>query len=484
MSMTSWPDWANAAAARRASAVCMGKAARTAARKLGRGNGTSVPGVVALSIDPDTLTALIAEIPHGAVLVTGTNGKGTTCRMLAEQIRAAGLRSILNHEGSNQPTGLTTTLLAQSSIFGHLRADARTIGLFEVDEGSMPEILPQVRRPRAVVFTNVLRDQLDRYLELDYMTRRWEHALRALPPDITLVLNADDPRLAYLAYDTENPRLYYGLDDVAHGRRGADPTSDFPRCPRCSGELSYDCVFYAHLGHWKCTGCGLARPAPQIRGAKIDLLGPDSSRLQIGTSTTETVLEIPLPGLYNTYNAVAAVAGATALRLPETATSAIESVRAGFFRMEQVSVDGREVHLALAKNPNGYTEVMRAVLGDGQRRHMMLALNDRASNQQPDVSWIWDIDFESLRGLVPAAVVSGNRASDLALRLKYAGWLSAGDPGATDLVIEADPVRAFQLSLERTPPGQPIWVVSTYLVLWQLRDWLHKQGYVGELWNR
>jgi hypothetical protein len=152
--------------------------------------------------------------------------------------------------------------------------------------------------------------------------------------------------------------------------------------------------------------------------------------------------------------------------------------------MEQVSVDGREVHLALAKNPNGYSEVMRAVLGDGQRRHMMLALNDRASNQQPDVSWIWDIDFESLRGLVPAAVVSGNRASDLALRLKYAGWLSADYPGGTDLAIEADPVRAFQLSLERTPPGQPIWVVSTYLVLWQLRDWLHKQGYVGELWNR
>ena len=478
-----------AASGRRALAVTAGKAARSTVRRLGRGNGTAVPGMTALAIDHGMLGGLAAEIPHGAVLVTGTNGKGTTCRMLAGMMRASGLHPILNHEGSNQPTGLVTTLLAHASLLGRLLADEQAIGLFEVDEGSLPEILPQVR-PAALVFTNIFRDQMDRYLELDYLTRRWEQVLRALPADTMLVLNADDPRLAYLGSELENPRVYYGLEDLAQGRGGVDHTSDCPRCPRCAGELAYSCVFYAHLGHWECRHCGLARPAPQVRVAKIDLIGPTSSRLQITTPASEAVVEVPLPGLYNAYNTAAAAAAATACQLPARALSAVEDVTTGFFRMERVTIDGREVHLALAKNPNGYTEVLRALLGDGQPKHMLLGLNDRASNQQPDVSWIWDIDFESLRGLVPAAVLSGNRATDLAVRLKYAGWLGpeagpvAGSTGATDIVTEPDPLRALQLALERTPAGQPVWVVSTYLVLWQLRTWLRRQGYVGAIWER
>ncbi len=467
-----------AASGRRALAVTAGKAARSTVRRLGRGNGTAVPGMTALAIDHRMLSGLAAEIPHGAVLVTGTNGKGTTCRMLAGMMRASGLHPILNHEGSNQPTGLVTTLLAHASLLGRLLADEQAIGLFEVDEGSLPEILPQVR-PAALVFTNLFRDQMDRYLELDYLTRRWEQVLRALPADTMLVLNADDPRLAYLGSELENPRVYYGLQDLAQGRGGVD-----------QGELAYSCVFYAHLGHWECRHCGLARPAPQVRVAKIDLIGPTSSRLQLTTPATETVLEVPLPGLYNAYNTAAAAAAATACQLPARALSAVEEVTTGFFRMERVTIGGREVHLALAKNPNGYTEVLRALLGDGQPKHMLLGLNDRASNQQPDVSWIWDIDFESLRGLVPAAVLSGNRATDLAVRLKYAGWLGpeagpvAGSTGATDVVVEPDPLRALQLALERTPAGEPVWVVSTYLVLWQLRTWLRRQGYVGAIWER
>jgi UDP-N-acetylmuramyl tripeptide synthase len=162
----------------------------------------------------------------------------------------------------------------------------------------------------------------------------------------------------------------------------------------------------------------------------------------------------------------------------------MERVRTGFFRMEKVSVRGRDVYLTLAKNPNGYTEVLRSLLGDGQPKHMLLALNDRAGNQQPDISWIWDIDFESLTGLVPGVVVAGNRAADLALRLKYAGWTCSGDTASDAIAIEPDCVSAFQLALSRTPPDQPLWVVSTYLALWQLRDWLRRNGHVGQLWNR
>jgi len=468
------------ASARRAFAVSMGKAVRGGSRRLGQGEGSAVPGAVALAIDPGTLAGLVAEIPRGAVLVTGSNGKGTTCRMLAEVMHAAGLRPILNREGSNQLSGLATTLVASSGRSGHLPADDQAIGLFEVDEGSFPGIIRQIVRPRALVFTNVFRDQLDRYLEPAYLMSVLERAMRNLPADTTLILNADDPRVAYLAPELENPRLYFGIQDTRHGRDGIDPTSDFPRCPRCGGELTYDCVFYAHLGHWTCHGCGLTRPEPRVRLTKVDLIGSASSRVQAAAGDAEMVLDIPVPGLYNAYNAAAALAAATACRLPDRAFCAIERVTPNSLRMERVEVAGHDVYLTLAKNANGYTEVLRAVLSDGEPKRIMLGLNDCAG-KQPDTSWIWDVDFDSLCGLIPSPVITGNRAHDLTVRLKYAGWL--GTTKATTLTTEPDPVRAFQLSLARTPPGEPLWLVSTSIVLQQVRRWLRQQGFVREVWR-
>ena len=466
----------SAASARRAIAVSAGKAAGTGIRRLGRGKGTAIPGLVTLAIDPRALASLVAEIPHGTTMVTGSNGKGTTCRMLAQVMRAAGLHPVLNQEGSNQRSGLATAMVARAAHTGHLPADRHSIGLFEVDERSFPEILPHVGQPKAVVVTNIFRDQLDRYFEPAYIKVRLEQAMQDLPADTTLVLNADDPRVAYLAPDLPNPRLYFGMSDTELSRAGADPTSDSPRCPRCSGELAYECVFYAHLGHWACTACGLARPEPDVRGTKIDLIGSSSSRLQVLTPAADTVLEIPLPGLYNAYNALAAVTAATQARLPGWSLPALEVVTAGSLRMERVHVTGHDVYLALAKNAIGYTEVLRAVLGDGQPRRMLLGLND-GPGKQPDTSWIWDVDFDALTGLVPAPVVSGNRAADLAVRLKYAGWLGPG----LEVVIEPDPVRAFRAAIAATPAGQPLWIVSTSIVLSEIRRWLRQQGFAGEL---
>lgn len=468
------------ASARRAVAVSAGKATRCGTRRLGNPDGTTVPGIVTLAIDPGALAGLLAEIPRGTVLVTGSTGKGTTCRMLAQVMRASGLHPVVNAEGANQRAGLATTMVARAALTGHLPPDSLAIGLFGVAEGSFPEVLRQVSRPKAVVFTNIFTDQLDRYRAPAYIKALLEQAIQTLPPDTALVLNADDPRVAFVAPEANNPRLYFGVEDPGLGRGKADPTSDFPRCPRCDGALTYACVYYAHLGHWACRDCGMARPQPQVRLTKADLTGAYSTRLLLATPTAEAALEIPLPGLYNAYNALAAVAAASQCRLPEQSLTAIEQTTTALFRMEKVRVAGHDVYLALAKNANGYTEVLRAVLGDREPKQMLLGLNDYPG-KQPDTSWIWDVDFASLTGLIPAPVISGNRAADLAVRLKYAGW--AGPDGDSDLAIEPDPVRAFQTALARAPAGQPLWVVSTSVVLWEVRRWLADHGYVRQLWR-
>jgi lipid II isoglutaminyl synthase (glutamine-hydrolysing) len=446
-----------AASARRGIAVWIGTAAWTGVRRLGKRSGTAYPGLVTLAIDPSALASLSAEMQRGSILVTGSNGKGTTCRMLAPIMRAAGLHPVLNTEDSDVGPA------------GHLRSDPHAIGLFEVGARSLAEIVRHVTQPAAIVCTNIFRDELDGQLAPSGI-KMLERAIRSLPAITTLILNADDPRVAGLAPELPNPRLYFGMSDHVHGRVRADPTSDLPRCPRCDGELSYSCLYYAHLGHWACGACGLSRPQPDVCVTKIDLLGTSSTRLHVATATGQTVLEIPLPGLCNGYNALAAAAAATLWQLPDSSLAAIKQVTAGAFRMERMRVSGHDVFLALAKNATAYTEVLRAVLGDGEPKRMVLGLSD-GHGEQPDTSWIWDVDFDSLAGLAPAPVISGNRAADLAVRLKYAGWLGDGqDRGqSAGAIIEPDPIRALQAAIAATPLGEPLWIVSTSTVLRAIR---------------
>jgi UDP-N-acetylmuramyl tripeptide synthase len=385
---------------------------------------------------------------------------------------------VLNADGSTKRPGLAAALVVHAARSGHMRSEPQPIGLIEADESSLTEIIRHVAEPAAIVCTNLFRDRRDRDVEPADATALLEGTLRSLPASTTLILNADDPRVADLAPDLPNPRLYFGISDPALGRVRADPTSGLPRCPRCDGELSYACVYYAHLGHWACGACGLRRPQPDVSVTKIDLIGPSSIRLQVATATADRVYEIPLGGMYHVYNAVAAVAAATQSGLPDWSLAAIEQVAGGAGRMECIPVSGHEVYLARATSAIGYTEVLRAVLGDGEPRRMLLGLDDMPG-KQPDTSWIWDADFGSLAGLVPGPVVCGNRAADLAVRLKYAGWLGDGqDQGqSAGATIEPDPVRAFQAAIAATPPGQPLWVVSTSAGLGQIRRWLRQHGY-------
>ncbi|MFN8500875.1 MurT ligase domain-containing protein [Kouleothrix sp.] len=468
-------------------AIGAGKAAGVASRVLRAGGGTTLPGVVARRIAPDALRRLSARLPQGVAVIGGTNGKTTTARMLASILSDDGRRVLHNRAGANLVTGLTATALAGSSLAGRVRAD---IGLFETDEAALPQALAETR-PRLVLLHNLFRDQLDRYGEVDTIATKWRAALAQLPPGATVLLNADDPAVAALGEGLGARVLYYGLEDTRHAGGGATHFADSQFCRRCGAPYTYSALFYAHIGHYACPQCGQRRPDPQFKLARLELGGTTGSRLILSYSAIPAsgYLEIglPLPGLYNALNALAAAAAGLLLGVaPARIRATLEGFSAAFGRIERVDAGGRPLLLALIKNPVGASETVRMLAGEqpaassqlpaGDGLHLLIAINDKFADGT-DVSWLWDADFERLAGRVAAAVVSGTRAADMAVRLKYAG-VPAEQIGA-----EPDLARALDLALARLPQGATLYALPTYTAMLELRAELARRGWVRPFWE-
>ncbi len=449
-------------------AVVSGRAAGALSRRLHLGGGTSITGVVAERLYPDIVDHLAAQLEYGSILVTGTNGKTTTGGLIAAILSDAGLRVWRNREGSNMMRGIASSLVIRALPNGRLRRSGHAISIFEVDEAVVPQALRSIT-PRVAVFTNLFRDQLDRFGEVDSVAARWETAIQTLATGTMLVLNADDPATAQLGREYEGPVLYYGIDassvDLASqqvsqlsGMSSPSQTQhqaiDTRTCPKCGGEYSYDMRFYSHLGHYVCTNCGLSRPRPDIRAVQVEADGFDRLRIQVATAMGQQTIIVPLPGLYNIYNALAAIAVAQALQISwEPIKSGIEQFKPIFGRGERVQVEGRTVRLLLAKNPTGFNEVLRTLFSTGTARNVLFVLNDNIADGR-DISWIWDVDFERISGQVTTLVIGGTRSLDLALRLKYAGIA-----GEEMTIIPPAPLRTLQhiISHERerdTSPGK------------------------------
>ncbi len=476
-----------ASAGARAAAVNAGKTARFLSRSLGRGGGTTLPGHLAARINPGLVTSLARGLPNGCVLVTGTNGKTTTTRIMAEAARRAGLAVVTNPEGANLLSGIATSLLVNANRLGSMDVPSSAIGIFEVDEGALRPAIDALS-PRLVVITNLFRDQLDRYFEVDFVAGLWRRALLRLPSSATVVLNADDPQVAYLGEDLPAKVLYFGLDDRQWARPVLEHAADSRRCPRCGRDLSYELSFYAHLGHYACKECGWRRPDPGFAAWKVELQGLEGSRSQVTTPAGHRTLRLPLAGLYNACNALAALAGASCLGVePDLVQAAAQGAVGAFGRFEQVRFGDRQALVLLVKNPSGFNEGIRLVLSVGGPKRLLLALNDNGPDGR-DVSWIWDVDFELCSERTADLSVSGVRAKDLALRLKYAGL---GDPAVassaaprTPLVADEDIIRAFFTAIERTPPGETLYVLASYTAMWALRRELVRRGKVAPFWRQ
>lgn len=449
-------------------------------RRTGRGGGTALPGLLVERAAPDLISDLAASMAHGNILVSGTNGKTTSARLIAALLQQTGRQVVHNRAGSNLLRGIAAALVQAPDT-----GAAQSIGLFEVDEATLPAAVALVR-PRLVVLLNLFRDQLDRYGEVDTVAQRWREALSALPATAGVVLNADDPFVASLGTGFPGPVTYFGLDDAAAALPVRDAAADFVECPNCRLPYEYSLTFYGHLGHYRCPNCSTERPAPSVRATRVRSNGLAGTALTVLVGGEELSFELPLPGLYNGYNLLAALATAAALQLPlDGATAAIEQVKTAFGRGERFQFQGKSVVMLLIKNPVGANQVLRTICEEPGEKTVMLALNDLTADGE-DVSWIWDVDFELLRGTTGAVVTSGRRAADMALRLKYAGWFEQREDGHNPTsrpTVLPDLEQALRTALYRLPSGATLYLLPTYTAMLALRRILSRLGMVRPFWE-
>lgn len=465
---------------RRTAATLAGKVAHQLSRRLKLGGGTTLPGVVARRVAPNVLRDITAGLPHGVILVTGTNGKTTTSRMLAAIMSAMGQRVLHNRAGANLLTGLTATAITATDLFGRAKAD---VALFETDEAHVPDAIRETQ-PRVVLILNLFRDQLDRYGEVDTIARRWRSALATLPETALVVLNADDPAVAGLGEDLRCRVIYYGLEDTTQGVGAIRHIADSAFCRRCGTAFEYSPAFYGHIGHYRCPKCGLARPTPQVRLEHLTLSAAQPSSLTIATPTDSLQIELPLPGLYNALNALAAVAVAQQAGIPATTiVDALEHFTAAFGRIERFTAGERSALMALIKNPVGASETIRMITGDtdtakdiAQELDLLIVINDKIADGT-DVSWLWDADFERLNGRVAHVIVSGTRAWDMAVRLKYAGV------DAERITTIPDIVQALDAALAMGNRDHLLYLLPTYTAMLEVRAELVRRGHVRPFWE-
>ncbi len=441
---------------------------RLAIRLLGRG-GTDFPGRVALKLCPNLLGHLAKTVT--TVVVTGTNGKTTTSRMIEQSLIDAEISYFANKSGANLISGITAEFAMHSTVFGRCKYPYAVI---ESDEAAFKQVSRLVS-PKAVVVTNVFRDQLDRYGEVTHTLNNIRIGLMGCPK-ATVCLNADDSLSASLAQELPNPVIFYGVDTPIYKTR-VEEMSDAPYCIHCKSEYVYDYVTYGHLGGYRCPKCGYHRPTPAVSVEKVLLSNAECSQILLCCDGKTYNATVNLPGGYNIYNACSAMAAGKALNLdPALVAKSLSSFSCGFGRMEKFDIDGKQLRMILIKNPAGCNQVLNFLTDQTDPFLFVVCLNDRAFDGR-DVSWIWDVDFERIAQMgsqLSGVIVSGDRAEDMATRFKYAGI-------ATDkLQIIKDYSKLCQACLAQ---DKPVFIMPTYTAMLALRTTISKTYGFKNFWE-
>ena len=452
--------------------LTIARTAGTLSRAAGRGGGTTLPGKLLLKLQDDAIARLASRLKRGSVVISATNGKTTTASLIAGILDSAGISAVHNYAGANMAGGVATALL-DASENGGINGE---LGLFEVDEAWTATLVEQLD-PRVLLLANLFRDQLDRYGELETLADTWRAVVAKLSPDAVAVINADDPLLAGIG-EAHSNTLFFGLEDTRNAEAAPRHAADSKFCRNCGAPLAYEAVQVGHLGKYHCPNCDFARPVPQVAATRIELDGMNGSAVTISTPDGEVSLKLPIPGLYNVYNAVAATAAAHALGLPaESIQKGLEAAKAVFGRVETLEIKGKPVALLLIKNPTGANEVLRTITGQDERFDLWIALNDNIADGR-DISWVWDADFEMLAGNVKEVTCSGTRAEEMALRLAYAGV--PREAIKIDNAIE----RSFDAAVDDAKASDTtLFALPTYTSLLELRSAIARRGEAADYWE-
>jgi lipid II isoglutaminyl synthase (glutamine-hydrolysing) len=329
-------------------------------------------------------------------------------------------------------------------------------------------------RPKALLLGNLFRDQLDRYGELELVAGRWRATVAALP-HAQLVVNGDDPQVGALA--RPGGRVF-GLDDPRVARPALQHAADSKYCLRCGTPYEYAAAYVGHLGDYRCPNCGHARPPLDVVAREIELHGLDGASFALVAAEGERRIDLPLPGLYNVYNALGAASLALTLGIGlDDVRDGLARFSAAFGRFERIAIGDRRVLVLLIKNPAGANEAIRTLVEGAPPHVAVIALNDGIADGR-DVSWIWDVDFEPLIGGLDRLVATGSRAAELALRFAYGGL----DRDRIEVVPPLD--AALDRGLELTPAGGELTVLPTYTAMLALRRTLVERGHVTNYWER
>ena len=419
-----------------------------AIRLAGAGQASSLPGKIANTLFPGYIRDHARRLGEGVALISGTNGKTTSANMTARILADAGRDFVHNSEGANLLSGIATAFA---------RRPRARFALLEVDEAIVPPAIARLGTPRAIVLTNLFRDQLDRYGEVDRLAAGWLAALRGLG-DCALVANADDPLVAHVALESGLPTLFFGVEAQAgHADR---EVSDVILCPRCAGLLVYTTRWLSQLGEYTCPQCGFARPPRDLAAAAIDV-GEERATAELQGEAYSGRLDLRVPGLHNIYNALAALGLAARLGLaPAAAVASLARYQPVFGRWSHVRLDGATVKVNLVKNPAGMNQTLRTLRGVPGEKALVFILNDNIADGR-DISWIWDVDMEELLPPARHIVACGTRRHEMALRLRYAGAPATAIDTAEDL--------GAALALLKQRGTDSIFVLPTYTALKEVR---------------
>ena len=413
-------------------AVLAAKAALKACHLSGR-PGSSLPGRAALKVDPHIIAPLAAGIRRGIIVTCGTNGKTTTNNLLCSMLEAQGFRVVSNRLGANMVEGVAAALAtAAKGPLGYLAAD---FACLEVDEASAARVLQDLH-PDYMILTNLFRDQLDRYGEIDLTMKALEKAILEAP-DMTLVINGDDPLTAYLAKKSAHRIVSYGVNEKVTGN--VDVIREGRFCENCGAPLQYDFYHFSQLGVYRCPSCGFGRPEIDYSASGVRLSPQLSFDIQ-KIKSSPVRISAPMTGFYNVYNILAVFSVLREMKIStEMFSEVLSSFKPQFGRGEIFHVGEKrrqKVLLNLAKNPAGFNQNISAMLQDRSPKDLIIVINDNAQDGR-DVSWLWDVDFDRLADeTIRSITVSGLRALDMQLRLKYVEIKSERAPDVEKAIDE------------------------------------------------